>query len=342
MTRKKSPLTVIERISPNQTKPRISSIRGSTPHHVAGNLTIESLLGMAKIITYNPTKGMSMNYAIGSDGRMGLVVEEFNRPWTSSSSTNDHRCITFEIANNGGAPDWRMTDEAINKFLDATVEACLFYNFKKVNYQVKPSNITPNKVEAWIKTWAKDDEWIITLHNWFAPTSCPGPYFTRQIPWLVGEMNKRLADANYKSEAFIGEGMMSDIVVPSKKTIVEIAKEVISGEWGNGQDRINRLTAAGYDSKEVQTEVTKLMTPTPKVNPIPVFTEYAVTIIASAVNVRTEPNINSSKVRTLINDKNTYTIVEEKTGPSGPNSTGKWGKLKSGIGWILLEFTKRK
>ena len=33
----------------------------------------------------------------------------------------------------------------------------------------------------------------------------------------------------------------------SKKSIDEIAREVIAGKWGNGADRKNRLTKAGYD-----------------------------------------------------------------------------------------------
>lgn len=45
---------------------------------------------------------------------------------------------------------------------------------------------------------------------------------------------------------------------PAKKSIDEIAREVINGKWGNGQDRKNRLTAAGYNYKEVQDRVNEL------------------------------------------------------------------------------------
>lgn len=43
------------------------------------------------------------------------------------------------------------------------------------------------------------------------------------------------------------------------KTVHNVALEVIAGLWGNGQDRINRLTAAGYDAEDVQTEVNKIL-----------------------------------------------------------------------------------
>nr|DAG84186.1 MAG TPA: lysin [Caudoviricetes sp.] len=43
----------------------------------------------------------------------------------------------------------------------------------------------------------------------------------------------------------------------SKKTISQIAKEVINGEWGNGDARKKKLAAAGYDYDAVQKEVNK-------------------------------------------------------------------------------------
>ena len=43
------------------------------------------------------------------------------------------------------------------------------------------------------------------------------------------------------------------------KSIAEVAKEVIQGKWGNGLDRIKRLTEAGYDPDAVQKKVNELI-----------------------------------------------------------------------------------
>ncbi len=48
-------------------------------------------------------------------------------------------------------------------------------------------------------------------------------------------------------------------VYPVKKSIDEIAHEVIQGKWGNGAERKKRLTNAGYDYNEVQKRVNALM-----------------------------------------------------------------------------------
>lgn len=48
-------------------------------------------------------------------------------------------------------------------------------------------------------------------------------------------------------------------VEPAKKTVDEIAREVIAGKWGNGVDRKNKLTQAGYSYKEVQNRVNEIL-----------------------------------------------------------------------------------
>ena len=50
-----------------------------------------------------------------------------------------------------------------------------------------------------------------------------------------------------------------NVVYPTKKSIDEIAHEVIQGKWGNGAERKNRLTNAGYDYNAVQKRVNELM-----------------------------------------------------------------------------------
>lgn len=46
---------------------------------------------------------------------------------------------------------------------------------------------------------------------------------------------------------------------PQRKTIEELAKEVIEGKWGNGAERKRKLICAGYDWKEVQKKVNKIL-----------------------------------------------------------------------------------
>jgi hypothetical protein len=46
---------------------------------------------------------------------------------------------------------------------------------------------------------------------------------------------------------------------PVKKTPTHVAKEVINGMWGNGDERRSRLAKAGYSVEDVQAEVRRLL-----------------------------------------------------------------------------------
>lgn len=68
------------------------------------------------------------------------------------------------------------------------------------------------------------------------------------------------------------------------------------------------------------------------VYPVAATTGYKVKVIADVLNVRKGPGTNYD-ITTTIKRNEVYTIVEEKNG---------WGKLKSGAGWICLEYTKKQ
>lgn len=59
---------------------------------------------------------------------------------------------------------------------------------------------------------------------------------------------------------------------PTKKSNEEIANEVINGAWGNGDDRVNRLTSSGYDANAIQAIVNQKL----GVNPTSTVEYYTV------------------------------------------------------------------
>ena len=71
--------------------------------------------------------------------------------------------------------------------------------------------------------------------------------------------------------------------------------------------------------------------PQPQPEPTPSGNSYLVQVTTSALNIRSGAGTGNSIVG-CIRDKGTYTIVETQ---------GNWGKLKSGLGWICLDYTKK-
>ena len=68
-----------------------------------------------------------------------------------------------------------------------------------------------------------------------------------KVPGILGDV-----DANYFYKDFSAPAV-------KKKTVTEIAKEVIRGKWGNGAERRKKLESAGYDYNAVQAEVNRLL-----------------------------------------------------------------------------------
>ena len=72
----------------------------------------------------DPARKVSSNYGIGSDRRIALYVDEANRSWCTSNADNDHRAITIEVANNGGAPDWPVSAKAYESLIQLLADIC--------------------------------------------------------------------------------------------------------------------------------------------------------------------------------------------------------------------------
>lgn len=60
------------------------------------------------------------------------------------------------------------------------------------------------------------------------------------------------------ADGIVGAKTIAALSVP-RKSIEEIAREVLDGKWGNGNDRKKRLADAGYDYDAVQKKVNELL-----------------------------------------------------------------------------------
>lgn len=80
--------------------------------------------------------------------------------------------------------------------------------------------------------------------------------------WGNGEARKAKLNAagyNYSSIQEKVNQILSGSQASNLKSNEEIAREIVAGKWGNGQDRKNRLSAAGYDYAAIQKIVNTLL-----------------------------------------------------------------------------------
>lgn len=171
-----SPLVVYTKISPNSTNPRRHTIDTITIHSMEGNCSIETCGG----IFARPERRASSNYGIGSDGRVGMYVEERNRSWCTSSSANDERAITIEVANNGGGPNWPISTKAYESLILLLTDICGRNNIKQLLWRADKSLI------------GQITKQNMTVHRWFTNKTCPGEYLYNLHGDIARRVNKNL------------------------------------------------------------------------------------------------------------------------------------------------------
>ena len=283
-----SSLVSYTKLSPNHSGQRTHSIDRITPHCVVGQCSVETLGS----IFYPTSRQASCQYGIGPDGRIGMYVEEKNRSWCSSSNANDQRAITIECASDTTEP-YAMNSKVYDALIKLCVDICKRNGKKKLiwlgdkdktlNYNPKSDEMVIT-VHRWFANKSCPGNWLYARLGDLATkvtaqlgdtTTAPEPTTstlyrvrktwtdskTQKGAFKVLSNAKKCADDNAGYSVFDEKGNVvytgKNTVV--KKTVTELAKEVIAGKWGNGQDRKNRLNAAGYDYTAVQDKVNELL-----------------------------------------------------------------------------------
>lgn len=167
-------------ISPNKTSPRNHEIDTITIHCVVGQCYVESLGN----IFASESKQASSNYGIGKDGKIGMYVEEKDRSWCSSSSSNDHRAITIEVASDTYEP-YAVTDAAYKSLINLVTDICKRNGIKKLVWSTD-KNERVNHLNGC----------NMTVHRDYANKSCPGNYLYSRHALIAAEVNKRLGAEN--------------------------------------------------------------------------------------------------------------------------------------------------
>ena len=315
-----SPLVAYTKLSPNHSGQRTRSIDRITPHCVVGQCSAE---GLGDWFARSNTKASS-NYGIDKDGRVGLYVEEKNRSWCSSSNANDQRAVTIECASDTTEP-YAFRDVVYQALIKLCVDICQRYGKTKLLW-------LGDKDKTLAYTPAAD-EMVLTVHRWFASKSCPGNW-----------MYARMGDLASKVTAALG-GSSSHPETPN----VPVEKLT------NGCYRVRK---AWTDSKS-QIGAYKILANAKKAadgHPgYSVFAPDGTAVYPEAVNAQQSDNRSVPfQVMVGISDLNirsgagtdhartgqftgvgVFTIVEVR---SGTGSSAGWGRLKSGAGWISLDY----
>ena len=300
-------------LSPNHSGQRTHSIDRITPHCVVGQLTAEGICAC-----FPKGREASCNYGIGKDGKVALCVEEKNRSWCSSSAENDQRAVTIECASDSTAP-YAFNTAVYNALIELCVDICKRNGKNKLLWlgdKTKTLNYAP-----------KSGEMVLTVHRWFANKSCPGDWMYSRMGDLATTVTKRLSGVS---------GGGSTTTTPTGKTLYRVRKS-----WSDAKSQIGAFSVLANAKSLVDKNPSyKVFDESGKIvyekgSTSTAFKPYTVRVTATDLYIRKGAGTNYSANGFI--RPGVYTIVAES---SGQGAT-KWGKLKSGAGWISLDYAKK-
>lgn len=134
------------------------------------------------------------------------------------------------------------------------------------------------------------------------------------MPYLMGEKT-------FESDP-------SSAPVTPKKSNAEVAEEIYRGKnnWGNGNVRIAKLKAAGYDPTAVQKLVNELVKK-PATPATRIITPTHYMVLVSRLDVRKKPEAGSTVVNSL--PRGTVVTVTQTVGTWGKIGTNRWININS-------------
>lgn len=260
-------------------------------HHMAGVLTAEQCGNIFKKVG---RKGSS-HYGIGKNAEVGQYVDEANTAWCNSNWDSNCKSVTIETSNSSIGGDYPVSDAVLNKLIELvadiakrnglgtlvkgknvvwhrmyTATSCpgdyllskmdyIIERANAINNQSAPSNNTsaPVNTNAYLVKVTTDALNIRsgagTNHG---VVGCIRDRGTYTIVETQGNWGRLKSGAGWICLDYTSKG--GNVSAPSnRKSNEQIANEVIKGLWGNGTDRKNRLTSAGYDYNAIQSIVNK-------------------------------------------------------------------------------------
>ena len=232
---------------------------------------------------------------------------------------------------------YAVRDKAYDALLDLVTDICKRNGIKKLVWSTSKNNRVGHLNGC-----------NMTVHRDYAAKACPGDYLYNLQDEIAAEVNRQLGSSSSTPSTGGTTGSAADIKVGdvveftgTKHYVSSTAKTASSCKPGKakvtalakGKAHPYHLIAVSGGGSTVYgwTDAADI-----KTSAAATATSYLVKVTTDVLNIRKGPGTNYG-TNGDIRDKGVYTIVAESDGPGA----SKWGKLKSGAGWISLDYAAK-
>ena len=220
---------------------RLSSIDFVVIHNDAGSMTPYQYIEWLR----NREKSLGIAHYYCNRNCIARVIDTYNIGYHTGEWWSNIHSIGYEVCESMKVSDEEFLQNEDITLMQAT-EDLLFYGL--------PINTD-----------------TVRLHHEFVPTSCPHRSLalhggtTESVKNYFVERMNYFASLGSTVDEMLGSEIDSPTItqdeeIPSiSNSNEEVAREVIQGIWGNGEERVDRLTDAGYDANYIQEIVNRML-----------------------------------------------------------------------------------
>lgn len=268
---------------------RAGTINKIVLHHNAGNLTIRGCYNVWQ------DREASAHYQVQSDGRIGQLVWDKDTAWHAGDFNANATSIGIEHADCQTRP-WKISDACLENGAHLVAALCKYYKLGRPTWMKNvfphshfsatecPASIAGSQNAAYMK---RAQQWYDAMMKGSsapkpskpskpAPKPAKKPAKKKDINTIAQEVIKgawgngddrrrRLEAAGYNYAAVqnaVNAKLGAKPNTPTRRpgpSLDDVARAVIRGDYGNGEERRRRLTAAGYNYNAVQARVNQLL-----------------------------------------------------------------------------------
>lgn len=264
---------------------RAGTINKIVLHHNAGNLTIRGCYNVWQ------DREASAHYQVQSDGRIGQLVWDKDTAWHAGDFNANATSIGIEHADCQARP-WMISAACLENGAHLVAALCKYYKLGRPTWMKNvfphshfsatecPASIAGSQNAAYMK---RAQEWYDAMTKGSskpapkpAKKPAPKPAKKKDINTIAQEVIKgawgngddrrrRLEAAGYNYAAVqnaVNAKLGAKPNTPTRRpgpSLDDVARAVIRGDYGNGEERRRRLTAAGYNYNAVQARVNQLL-----------------------------------------------------------------------------------
>ena len=239
----------------------------------------------------------------------------------------------------------------LNAFKPTTSEVGVETHIYNGNYSGKEAN--RRYAQAIQTALVQDVKWIdrkVKESNFYVLRETVAPAVLVELGFCdsQGDMNKwnteKIAAALFRGITGVAyTGPAAPVVNTGKGETFKVGDRVVISKnattYATGQEMASWVKGQAYTVQEAKSDrcllsdiVSWVFNKDLTLEGAPAFQPYIVIVDTDVLNVRTGAGV-SYPITTTVKRGQAFTIVEVKDG---------WGKLKSGAGWISLEYTKKK